>query len=145
MLSIIGSVIGLASSVGPNMFNKWMDSKQDARDKAFELKMQSQLAADKRDEAIVSGVSDQNIAVQTTAQIEMQNASKWTVNYSASVRPTITYLVFFLFCSVHFATFAGWISAYQYKIIMAGGALDGVFSTVIMFWLGQMLTSKWPR
>lgn len=98
MLSIVGSVLGLVTSVGPNMFNKWMDQKQDARDKEHELAMQAQLAADKRDEAIISGIAEQNIAVQTTAQVEMQNASKWTVNYSASVRPTITYLVFSYSC-----------------------------------------------
>jgi len=145
MLSIIGSVLGLVTSVGPGMFNKWMDGKQDTRDKAHELQMQAQVSADKRDEAIISGTADQNIAVQTTAQVEMKNASKWTVNYAASVRPTITYLVFALFCSVHFATFAEWITPDQYQILMAGGALDVIMSTVIMFWFGQRLTSKWTR
>ena len=57
MLSIVGSVLGLVTSVGPGMFNKWMDSKQDARDKEHELEMQSRLAADKRNEAIISGIS----------------------------------------------------------------------------------------
>ena len=145
MLSIVGSVLGLVTSVGPGMFNKWMDSKQDARDKEHELEMQSRLAADKRDEAIISGISEQNIAVQTTAQVEMKNASKWTVHYSASVRPTITYLVFFLFMLIHLAVFMEWITAEQYTILMAGGALDGIFSTVIMFWFGQRLTSKWSK
>ena len=145
MLSIVGSGLGLVTSVGPGMFNKWMDSKQDARDKEHELEMQSRLAADKRDEAIISGISEQNIAVQTTAQVEMKNASKWTVNYSASVRPTITYLVFCLFLLIHLAVFMEWITAEQYTILMAGGALDGIFSTVIMFWFGQRLTSKWSK
>ena len=145
MLSIIGSVLGLVTSVGPGMFNKWMDGKQDTRDKAHELQMQAQVSADKRDEAIISGTADQNIAVQTTAQVEMKNASKWTVNYAASVRPTITYLIFILFCSVHLATYAEWITPYQYKAIMAGGSLDVIMSTVIMFWFGQRLTSKWTR
>ena len=145
MLSIVGSVLGLVTSVGPGMFNKWMDSKQDARDKEHELEMQSRLAADKRDEAIISGISEQNIAVQTTAQVEMKNASKWTVNYSASVRPTITYLVFCLFLLIHLAVFMEWITAEQYTILMAGGALDGIFSTVIMFWFGQRVTSKWSK
>ena len=75
----------------------------------------------------------------------MKNASKWTVNYSASVRPTITYLVFFLFMLIHLAVFMEWITAEQYTILMAGGALDGIFSTVIMFWFGQRLTSKWSK
>ena len=145
MLSIVGSVLGLVTSVGPGMFNKWMDQKQDVRDKEHELSMQAQLAADKRDEAIISGIGEQNIAVQTTAQVEMQNASKWTVNYSASVRPTITYLVFFLFLLVHVAVFMHWITPEQYTVLMANGAIDGVFSTVIMFWFGQRLTSKWTK
>ena len=145
MLSIVGSVLGLVTSVGPGMFNKWMDQKQDVRDKEHELSMQAQLAADKRDEAIISGIGEQNIAVQTTAQVEMQNASKWTVNYSASVRPTITYLVFFLFLLVHVAVFMHWITPEQYTVLMANGAIDGVFSTVIMFWYGQRLTSKWTK
>jgi len=145
MLSIVGSVLGLVTSVGPGMFNKWMDQKQDVRDKEHELSMQAQLAADKRDEAIISGIGEQNIAVQTTAQVEMQNASKWTVNYSASVRPTITYLVFFLFLLVHVAVFMHWITPEQYGVIVAGGALDATFSTIIMFWFGQRLTSKWTK
>tara|TARA_R100001463_G_scaffold44124_1_gene91806 strand:- start:5268 stop:5705 length:438 start_codon:yes stop_codon:yes gene_type:complete len=145
MLSIVGSVLGLVTSVGPGMFKQFMDSKQDARDKEHELAMQAQMAADKRDEAIISGVSEQNIAVQTTAQAEMQNASKWTVNYAASVRPTITYLVFFLFLLVHVAVFMQWITPDQYGLIVAGGALDATFSTIIMFWFGQRLTSKWTK
>lgn len=145
MLSIVGSVLGLVTSVGPGMFNKWMDSKQDARDKAHELTMQAQLAADKRDEAIITSIGEQNVAVQQTAQTEMENASQWTVNYSASVRPTITYLVFILFLLIHLAVFMDWITAEQYTVLMAGGALDGIFSTVIMFWFGQRLTSKWTK
>ena len=130
MLSIVGSVLGLVTSVGPGMFKQFMDSKQDARDKEHELAMQAQMAADKRDEAIIS---------------EMQNASKWTVNYAASVRPTITYLVFFLFLLVHVAVFMQWITPDQYGLIVAGGALDATFSTIIMFWFGQRLTSKWTK
>ena len=145
MLSLVGSVLGLVTSVGPNMFKQYMDGKQDARNKAHELEMQRQMAADKRDEAIIAGVSEQNIAVQTTAQTEMQNASKWTVNYAASVRPTITYLVFLLFLLVHVAVFMQWITPDQYGIIVAGGALDATFSTIIMFLFGQRLTSKWTK
>ena len=145
MLSIVGSVLGLVTSVGPGMFNKWMDAKQDARDKQHELTMQAQLAADKRDEAIITSIGEQNVAVQQTAQAEMQNASQWTVNYAASVRPTITYCVFVLFLLLHLAVFMGWISAEQYTVLMAGGALDGIFSTMIMFWFGARLTSKWSK
>lgn len=145
MLSIIGSVLGLVTSVGPGMFNKWMDARQDAKDKEFELTMQRELAADRRDEAIITSIGEQNVAVQQTAQAEMQNASRWTVNYAASVRPTITYCVFFLFLLLHLAVFMGWISAAQYTVLMSGGALDGIFSTVIMFWFGARLTSKWSK
>ena len=52
---------------------------------------------------------------------------------------------FFLFMLIHLAVFMEWITAEQYTILMAGGALDGIFSTVIMFWFGQRLTSKWSK
>ena len=145
MISLIGSVLGLVSSIGPGMYKEWMTARSDARDKIHELAMHSQISTDKRDEAIIAGAGYQNIAVQTTAQTEMKNASRWTVNYATSVRPTITYLVFVLFCSIHVAAYAGWITPDQYKILMAGGSLDIIMSTVIMFWFGQRLTSKWTR
>lgn len=145
MISLLGSILGLFSSIGPGMFKQWMAAKQDKRDKAFELEMQRQISADKRDEATITGITNQNISVQTTAQAEMKNASRWAVNYAAGVRPTLTYLIFALFAAIHAAAFADWLTPEEYQMIMAGGAVEGTFSTVIMFWFGQRLTSKWTR
>lgn len=142
MISIIGSVLGFATSVGPGMFNKWMESKAQARDQEHERLMQQQLSADRRDEAIISGIGEANIAVQKTAQTEMRNASRWTVNYAASVRPTITYMVFLLFILIHLAVFMGWINDDQYTVLLASGALESIVSVIISFYFGQRLSQK---
>ena len=104
--------------------------------------MQQQLSADRRDEAIISGIGEANIAVQKTAQTEMQNASRWTVNYAASVRPTITYMVFLLFILIHLAVCMGWINDDQYTVLLASGALESIVSVIISFYFGQRLSQK---
>lgn len=144
MLSLIGSVLGLVSSVGPGMFKQWMDAKQDQRDKEHELEMQRQIAADKRDEAIITSIGTQNVAVQTTAQTNLNQASKWVVNLSGTVRPIITYAFFAEFVAVHVAVWSGWMTPNDFELLW-NSEVQAIFSTIIMFWFGQRLTSKWSK
>ncbi len=144
MLSLIGSVLGLVSSVGPGMFKQWMDAKQDQRDKAHELAMTAQIAADRRDQAIIESTGNQNVAVQMTAQTTINKSSQWVVDLCGTVRPVITYAFFLMFMFGHIAVWAGWMAPQDYNILFSEEA-RGIFSTVIMFWFGQRLSSKWLR
>ena len=144
MLSLLGSVLGFGTSVLPNMFNKWMDSKQDARDKAHELEMQKQMSRDKRDMAIINSMGEANVEVQRTAQTTVNNSSKWVVNLSGSVRPIITYAFFFEFILLQVAVFAGWIVPTDYDILWTP-EVEAIFATIIAFWFGQRLSSKWSK
>lgn len=144
MLSLLGSLLGFVTSTGPGIFNKIMDAKQDARDKAHELEMQKQISADRRDQAIIEGTGNANVAIQTTAQQTVNNASKWIVNLAGSVRPVITYAFFGEFVMLQVAVFNDWITADQYGVLWTP-EVQAIFATIIAFWFGQRLTSKWTR
>ena len=144
MFSLLGSLLGFVTSIGPGIFNKIMDAKQDTRDKAHELTMHAQVSADKRDTAIVDGINSGNIAVQDSVQTTMQHASQKMVDLSASVRPVITYAFFFEFVFLTILVAVGWISETQYNTIWSA-EMAGIFATIISHWFGNKLVSKWTK
>lgn len=144
MFSLIGSVIGLFTSVGPGIFKSIMDAKQDGRDKAHELAMTAQTARDKRDEAIITGTGAGNVEIQKTVQVGLQLSSKWVVNLSGTVRPVVTYCFFFEFVLLTIALFAGWITDAQFNVVWSPET-SGIFAVIISHWFGNKLVSKWVR
>lgn len=144
MFTLLGSLLGFVTSIGPGIFNKIMEAKQDTRDKAHELTMHAQVSADKRDTALINGTNDNNIAIQTSVQATMQNASQKMVDLSASVRPIITYAFFFEFVFLTILVAVDWISETQYKAIWSP-EMSGIFSVIISHWFGNKLVSKWTK
>ena len=143
MISLIGSLLGFVTSTGPGIFKQIMDSKQDAKDKSHELALMAQESKDRRDEAVITSAGDANVAVQESTQELTKRGSLWTVNLAASVRPIITYCFFFEFVLLTVLSSFGYIDQAQFNQIFE--PVSGIFATIISFWFGQRLVSKWAK
>lgn len=143
MLTLIGSILGFVTSTGPGIFKQVMDSRQDSKDKSHELALMAQGAANRLDEAIVTGVGDANVAVQKSSQEITKRASQTIVNLQASVRPVITYCFFFEFFLLTVLSAFDVIDAPQFKEIWE--PVSGIFATILSFWFGSRLVSKWSK
>ena len=143
MLTLLGSVLGFVTSTGPGIFKQIMDRRQDAKDKEHELKLLSQSASDRRDEAVITSAGDANVAVQESTQELTKRGSLWTVNLAASVRPIITYCFFFEFVLLTVLSSFGYIDQAQFNQIFE--PVSGIFATIISFWFGHRLVSKWAK
>lgn len=144
MLSLVGSLLGFATSTGPGLFKMWMEGKQDARDKEHELKIMAQQSQDRRDQAVITSVGETNISVHKNADEHTKRASQWVVNLSATVRPVITYFFFLEFVLLTFLSAFGLISAELFDKLWSD-EIVGIFSVIISFWFGQRLVSKWSK
>ena len=143
MLTLIGSLLGFVTSTGPGIFKQIMDSRQDVKDKEHELALMAQQSKDRRDEAVITSAGDANVAVQESTQELTKRGSLWTVNLAASVRPIITYCFFFEFVLLTVLSSFGYIDQAQFNQIFE--PVSGIFATIISFWFGQRLVSKWAK
>ena len=143
MLTLLGSVLGFVTSTGPGIFKQIMDSRQDVKDKEHELALMAQQSKDRRDEAVITSAGDANVAVQECTQELTKRGSLWTVNLAASVRPIITYCFFFEFVLLTVLSSFGYIDQAQFNQIFE--PVSGIFATIISFWFGQRLVSKWAK
>ena len=144
MISLIGSLLGFVTSTGPGLFKMYMDSKQDQRDKEHELKILSQQAQDKRDEALITNTGKANLAIHQNYAEETKRASQWVVDLSATVRPLITYFFFLEFVLLTFLSAFGLISTELFQKLWSNEIVS-IFSVIISFWFGQRLVSKWSK
>lgn len=144
MLTLLGSALGFLTSTGPGIFNKIMDSRQDAKDKAHELAMMAQAGSDRREEALLDGIGQANVEVQKTSQAEINNASTWVVNICALIRPIIC--IFFLLEYLILTLLAafGVISEGQFSEIFSP-EISAIFGSIISFYFGNRLVSKWTK
>jgi len=144
MLSIIGSVIGLVGSTGPELFKRYMDLKQDKADKAHELAIMARQAEDQRDMQLIESVGNANVQIQKSDQKINSRASQWVVDLAGTVRPLITYFFFLEFVLLTFLLAMGLITVESYNTIWSE-ATSTAFSTILAFWFGQRLVSKWSK
>jgi hypothetical protein len=125
MLSIIGSIIGLVGSTGPELLKRYMDLKQDKADKAHELAIMAQQAEDQRDMQLIESVGNANVQIQKSDQM-------------------ITYFFFLEFVLLTFLLAMGSITIEFYTTIWSAET-ETAFSTILAFWFGQRLVSKWSK
>jgi hypothetical protein len=144
MLTLLSSLLGFGTSIIPGIFNKVMEYKQDTKDKAHELKMLGQISANQRDMKIVEGVSNANVAVQTTAQQTLGKSSQWVVNLAGTVRPILTYIFFAEFFVLSMLAATGVMDQGQFDEIWDED-MTNIFAIIISFWFGQKMISKWTR
>ena len=144
MLTLLGSLLGFVTSTGPSIFKTFMEAKQDARDKEHELQIMAQQSQDRRDEAVITSAGQANVSVQRSAQEHTKRASQWVIDLSATVRPLITYFFFLEFVLLTLLSAFGVIESTMYKSIWTPN-IEAIFATIVAFWFGQRLVSKWVK
>ena len=141
MITLIGSLLGFASSTGVGIFKEVMNARQDSKDKAHELAMIQQASADRREEAIITSMGDQNVEIQKTVQTVANNSSQWVNNISGLIRPSIcAFFALELFILTILVAF-GYIDQEMFKTIWSSEQ-SAIFGAVISFYFGNRMTSK---
>ena len=144
MLSLLGSLLGFATSFLP----KIMEHVQDRRDKAHELKMiQAQTDAQVKLEGVrleamhvSADIRGEEALLKHDSSLN-RHASQWVVNLAASVRPVLSYLFFAEFLVLSLCVNAGWMSLAQYAAVWSDDA-QAIFSAIVSFWFGSRTMAR---
>lgn len=145
MLTIIGAAIGLASSTLPRLIGLW-EARQN---NAHELKVMEQNRLAARDEgerrlaeAEVRAAGDRNKAIYST----IKPTGTWTDSYRATVRPTVTYAFFALFCAVKIShlivVMNSGVAAPEAILAVWDEETAALFATIIAFWFGSRILRR---
>jgi hypothetical protein len=160
MITLISSLLGFASGGLP----KVLDFMQDRGDKKHELALMAmqrerELALAKEGfvaQARVEEIKTEQIAMQTQAQERMalykhdtdigKGASQWVIGLRASVRPVITYCMFFMLCFIN--AFGCWYAVQQgvpfdeTLNLLWDDETQALFASIIAFWFGSQAFNK---
>ena len=144
MLSLLGSLLGFATSFLP----KLMGYFEDKRDKAHELAM---ITAQTEAQVKLQGVKLE--AMHVSADIRgdeallkhdrklASRASQWVVNLAATVRPVLSYLFFVEFFALTLCVNMGWVTIRAYECIWNDDA-QAIFAAVVSFWFGSRTMAR---
>lgn len=155
MLTILSMIVGFVSSLAPDVLKLF----QDKRDKQHELailELQMKQADNahlyKMDEIGVQAYGD---IVQTAIKSQdsmLDKSSKWVVDFTASVRPVITYLFMLSFVGFKAAAFCAAINPSlpwhdgmtltQAMLSVWGEEETAIFGGIIAFWFGDRSLTK---
>ena len=146
MLTLLGSVLGFATSLAPRLLERW----QDRADKLHELRMievqaeaQAKLGALRLEEMHVEADIRESEALLRHDAVIQSQASQGLVNLAASVRPVLTYLFFVEFVVLTFLMAFGYIGSELYVLIWSE-PMQAIFAAVVSFWFGsRTLARKW--
>lgn len=148
MWAVIGAVIGFFQAIVPDV----MKLEQDKRDKSHELAiMQFQLDMKQKgldshlEEISVTSQQLESTALQESYRTELQYSGK----YSASVRPTVTYMAMILYifqkallvCSIIFSPQLPWLpqnaQLSEVAVVVWTAFDETLLSWIIGFWFGS--------
>lgn len=150
MLTVLTMLIGFVSSLAPDLLKKW----QDASDKKHELDvlaMQMKQAESghlyKMDEIGMQSYGEIVQAALADQSKQMERASKWVVDLSASVRPAVTYIFVLAFIGFKICSFIAvvtpslpWKEALSYTDAMLsiwGESETAVLGGILAYWFGD--------
>ena len=148
MLSIIGSLLGFASSTAPAIMDHFQskDNRKHEIDKmktlaeikaqgiALDMKVYEQMGADKEHERLIA---------HDTA---IQQSTGWTSALQKSVRPVITYAFFGLFATIEITLLMDAIekgTEFSEAIkLLWDDETKAIFAAIISFWFGSRAIEK---
>ena len=148
MLTLLGSLLGFASSALPDLFKFW----QDKHDRQHELAI-----LDRQMEQMRLGHSQRLEAIDVEADIQeslallkhdsQSSGVRWIDGLRASVRPVITYAFFLLFAAVK--TCAPILLVVDQGVAFTvalpqiwDADTQALFAAVMSFWFGQRVLAK---
>lgn len=140
MITLLSSVLGFSSSFLPKILNFF----EEKRDQAHELKMmdkqleqQIQIGNQKLEMVNVEADIRETEALHKEHAQITKKGSQWVINLSASVRPVITYFMFFTYVALVLFLAFGYIDNDMFALLWAADGMAPIFGAVISFWFGQ--------
>lgn len=144
MITLLGSLLGFASSTGVGIFKEVMNARQDSKDKSHELSMIAQASSDRREEAVITSIGTANIEIQKTVQNVANNSSQWVNNISGLIRPSICAFFALEFFVLTILVAFGYIDKTLFETIWSTEQ-SSIFAAVISFYFGNRMTSKFVK
>lgn len=150
MLTILSMIVGFVSSLAPDLMKRWQD-KSDKQHELAVLEMQMKQAENahlyKMDEIGVQAYGQIVQSAHREQSEALEKASKWVVNLTASVRPTLTYLFMISFIGFKMCAFFAvinpslpWQEGLTYTQAMLavwGEEETAIFAGIIAYWFGE--------
>lgn len=140
MLTLISSILGFGTSFLPKIlgfFEEKRDQAHELRMMDKQLEMQIQIGNQKMQMMDVEAdIRETETLHKTHAQIT-KKGSQWIINLSASVRPVITYCIFFSYFTLVLLLAFGYIDNGMFSLLWAADGMAPLFSGVLSFWFGQ--------
>ncbi len=139
MLTLFSSLLGFGSSFLPKILGFFEEKRDQAHELQMmdkQLEMQLQLGNQKMQMMnIEADIRETETLHKEHAQIT-KKGSQWVINLSSSVRPIMTYLLFFEFVLLSLLLAFGYIDNAMYAMVW-NEPTQGVWSAVVCFWYGQ--------
>lgn len=139
MLTLVSSVLGFGSSFLPSIL-KFFEAKRDQNhelammDKQLESRVQ--LGNQKMQMVETEATAREFEALHKEHAQITKKASQFWVNFSSSVRPVMTYLLFFEFMLLTYLLAAGYIGTGMYSLVWSE-PISAIWGSVVCFWFGS--------
>lgn len=143
MISLIGSLLGFASGVVPEVlgyFKKQQDHKFELELYAAKAKYAEALTANKLKELDLKAEIQELKSLYKHDQT-LKTSSPFISALRASVRPVITYFFFFMFVGVEVSVIFSLVEPTMIDQIWNENT-QGLFAAVLSFWFGSRAMSK---
>jgi len=82
------------------------------------------------------------VEIQKSAKYITGKSSQWVIDMAGTVRPLVTYCFFFEFFTLSLLMAFDVITVDQFHTVWSE-EMVAIFATIMSFWFGQRLVSKW--
>tara|TARA_R110000765_G_scaffold86132_1_gene165805 strand:+ start:597 stop:1037 length:441 start_codon:yes stop_codon:yes gene_type:complete len=145
LITLISSVLGFGTSFLPKILGFF----EEKRDQAHELKMmdkqleqQIKIGAQKMQMMDISADIAESETIHKEHSSITRKSSQWCINLSASVRPLITFFLFFEFVILTFLLAFGFIDNDMFSLLWNTETMAPVFAACVSFWFGSRSFNK---
>ena len=139
MISLLGSLLGFVTSFLPNIL-RYLENGRDQRHELQIMSVQFEYAlklGEKRVEGLQVDAGIREIeSIHNEQRFMIRKASQWCVNLASSVRPVVTYALFFEFSLLTIALFFDWITIEQFGMVW-NEQITAVWAAVLAYWFGS--------
>ena len=149
MISLLGSLLGVGSSlIGPVLeaWNKSSDQKHELAMLHAQAEVQSKLQDQRLEASIVEADMAEIVAAHKEQAATVRKGPQWLAALSGSVRPVVTYLIILEWLAINWVI--AWIiideegiTVYNLRAILDTDFM-GLVSCVIAFWFGDRTFGK---
>ena len=147
MLTLLGSLLGFASSTVPEGIKVWQERADRKHELAIldrQLEVQKQGHTQRLEEIQIQADVAEGKALYRHAS--RSSGVRWIEGLRASVRPMVTYAFFGLFAVVKISALGslmeGGLGVQEALIAVWDGETQALFAAVISFWFGGRALSK---